>query len=214
MKLGWASLARFGQPSKTLDSIKLDKAAYLQFVSPLLQLLPRKSSQLYLKKKNPRQTRDRRGVHKLALGLGSCFLPKTHNRKGKGTGCSGAQTAIPNLPSHGRPATVVHPALRPTPRCLCLQAAAHAHSFHQLGPDRRPRDTLTAYGPRFLEFAGSVSPNSVSDCQRTTLHKPRRQSRLDCIMPRHPSLRHSELTSSSITVSRYGNSQRALVKWH
>lgn len=51
MKLGWASLARFGQPSKTLDSIKLDKAAYLQFVSPLLQLLPRKSSQLYLKKK-------------------------------------------------------------------------------------------------------------------------------------------------------------------
>jgi hypothetical protein len=164
-------LETFGQTFQDFEP-KLDKAAYLEFAStpaarPLLQLLPRKS--------NPDmgigEPSRRRPHHKFGVGQ---LLPSSQNRiasaspEGKGTGCSPAQTAIPNLHNHGSRGGP--PAGRPDG---ALPTRGSSCSFHQQragtgtqGSATRSRHT----GPRFLEPGADASVSSHSGTVSCTNH--------------------------------------------
>lgn len=126
-------------------------------------------------------------------------------------------TEPPQARQAGRPAGPANqPRWSTRPRATLVAFACSSCTCTFL-PDRRPRDTLTAHGPRFLEPAGSVSlsPHNLAMAVARELNYGGKAGLIDCIMPRHP-----EMTSSSITVSlwltTYFTSMRNahMSKWH
>lgn len=119
--------------------------------------------------------------------------PKRTSITGRGKG----QDAVEHKPLYrtspataGRPATVVHQG--PGPPSLPLPAASCSFNIHSFPP----RDTLTAYGPRFLESAGSVSPRSLAATSAQTMEA---KQDCTCTMPHHPSFLKAFLSCSLIT---------------
>lgn len=161
-------LETFGQTFQDFEP-KLDKAAYLEFAStpaarPLL------SSSCFPDMGIGEPSR-RRPHHKFGVGQ---LLPSSQNRiasaspEGKGTGCSPAQTAIPNLHNHGSRGGP--PAGRPDG---ALPTRGSSCSFHQQragtgtqGSATRSRHT----GPRFLEPGADASVSSHSGTVSCTNH--------------------------------------------